>query len=231
MFRSAFIEPTKTQAPSVSVQDFKKIVDIITPRVPDYEQYLKDKLVQYTNLFELNKVSPQPVYVEQMEKIINDVGSQTELANFKVLFNDNQVLKRIVFENIPATVRDFTGQALRASSTINGVGTTQTDLTKPPGSRQLSSIAARTDQIFYLGDDNLGTIAGTPAGRLPRVNQIERFVADFAPTNPLTNLASAFDDSIFNTSVLPSAATSGIATPQVVPEPQNEKHESGFDYP
>jgi hypothetical protein len=252
MFKSAFIEPTKTQTPSVSVEQFKKIVDIF----PDYEQYLKDKLVQYANLFELNQVSPQPVYVEQLNEIISETkrfisgtgsyregfSSQTELSTVKEFFDTPQK-KPIYFENIsPDTIRkastfEESGTALTYTGDKMGFYregfNTQTTLTKPPGSRQLENKTGKSQEVFYLGDDNLGTITGTPSGRLNRDKKAERAATELLlVSNPLTNLANAFDATMyFNTSVLPSAATSGISTPQVIPEPQREKHESGSYYP
>ena len=76
MFSSVF-QPVSTQSGPISVQNFKKILDIITPKIPEYAQYFKDRLAEYTILFDLNEESQSALLVEQMENIINTVETQT----------------------------------------------------------------------------------------------------------------------------------------------------------
>jgi len=173
-FRSSFIEPEQVQSAPITVQQFKRIVDIMTPIVPNYAQYLKDQLAEYTNFVRLNIQTPEPVYVEQMKQILKDMNTQTEWSSKKQL---GDISKKVIF----GVVEPF-------SKTVDGTSSTQTSLLKPAsGSGYLPKFISKSEEVFYEGDDNIGTITGTPTSRLSAAQKLKRPYADAgSPSTPVT---------------------------------------------
>jgi hypothetical protein len=88
-FRSAFMDSERSASATTdagvmnNLASFKRLIDIITPTVSDYEQImLKNRLVEYTVLVELNEESPDPELVKKINEIeIETVGDYPALSS------------------------------------------------------------------------------------------------------------------------------------------------------
>lgn len=223
MFSSVF-QPVSTQSGPISVQNFKKILDIITPKIPEYAQYFKDRLAEYTILFDLNQESPSPLLVEEMDNIINTVETQT-VGQYPELAAD--------FKITGGRTQGSVGQYAFARKMAGGMQTQ----TMQTGEGQLTpSKVQKETQIAELVAERL-------VGNLRRTVSLENPLTTTPTQNPLTSLTDSFFASYLTRQ--PSYETSGTSTP--LPEPVPEKrrnrvpsgqeyelmdmHESGHFYP